>query len=441
MDVVKKIIVSLFIGTFCFPIQRLYATENSKNLTNDLALLKNQLHALEIRIAQADQANVAPPSVTRNNDATKASKSITSKKKKTTSSANSNSAATDSLLSDGSVPLSWQGPTISALITGSASGGFTKAFGQNSSFNILDFNPLLLFTYSDLLLLRSSIDFALNDDGSTNVSLDNINLNLFINDYVTFDVGKFDSALGSFVQNLSPAWINRLPDSPVGFDGDEAAPQSDIGARFQGGFLLTDQMALNYILFMANGPQALVNTANANIDHINTDGVINNNGDFFFGGRLGFLPIPKLELGISAAAGKVALIDMSDGTTLLQKGRDYNVIGVDAAYKLDYWDLRGEYIQQQVSSQSGSIVPQGEKWKAWYLQTAYWIPNTNFEPVIRYGRYLAAVSNQSQRQWAFGLDYWFSASLVIQAEYELNKAPKGSGNNTNLFLAQLAFGF
>jgi hypothetical protein len=305
----------------------------------------------------------------------------------------------------------------------------------------LDFNPLLLFTYKDLLLLRSSIDFALNDDGSTNVSLDNINFNLFINDHATFGVGKFDSALGSFVQNISPAWINRLPDSPVGFDANEAAPQSDIGARFQGGFQITDCMAMNYIFFVANGPQALVDTTNLDIDHINTDGVINNNGDFFYGGRLGFLPIPKLEIGVSAATGKVAFINLADGTTLLQNGRVYNAIGADAAYKPGNWDFRAEYIQQQVSSKSGSIVPQGEKWKAWYLQTAYWIPTTNFEPVIRYGKYLAGVSSQNQRQWAFGLDYWFSSSLVAQVEYELNQGQKASGNNTNLFLAQLAFGF
>ena len=449
MRFVKYTFLGLIIGIFC-PFN-LYAAVNTDNLKQELALLKNQLQALEDRIAEADQSNVSDPAIENGNKNVNAPISekktiknhapVQNKKNKAVSSASNESATTSSSPSDVTVPLSWQGSDLSALITGSATAGFTKAFGQSSSFNILDFNPLLLFSYKDLLLLRSSIDFALDDEGNTNVSLDNINLNLFINDHATLGAGKFDSALGSFVQNISPAWVNRLPDSPVGFDADEAAPQSDIGARLQGGFQLSEKMAMNYVVFVANGPQALVNTTNIVIDHINTDGVINNNGDFFFGGRLGFLPIHKFEIGISAATGKVALIDMSDGTTLLQKGRTYNVIGVDAAYKPGNWDFRGEYIQQQVSSQSGSIVPQGEKWKAWYLQAAYWIPTTNFEPVIRYGRYLAAVSNQNQRQWAFGLDYWLSSSLVIQTEYEINDGQKGSGNNTNLFLAQLAFGF
>ena len=60
--------------------------------------------------------------------------------------------------------------------------------------------------------------FAINDQGGTDVSLDN--QNLFINDYMIFGIGKFDSALGSFIQNLSPSWVNRLPDSPVGFSSD-----------------------------------------------------------------------------------------------------------------------------------------------------------------------------------------------------------------------------
>lgn len=292
------------------------------------------------------------------------------------------------------------------------------------------------------MLLRSSVDFSLDDQGNTAVSLDVLNFNVFINDYAAFVIGKSDSSLGSFVPNISPAWINRLPDAPVGFNDNQAAPQSEIGARLQGGFQITENMSLNYIAFVANGPQAQVDTTNNVIDSIATDAFPNNNGTFIYGGRIGFLPIPKFEIGVSAAAGKLSLMDMSDDSTL-QAGRNYHVIGADAAYKPGNWDLRMEYIQQQIGSQSGSIVPQAQRWKAWYAQVAYWIPETKFEPVVRYGRFLAPkdVSIQDQRQWAFGLDYWFTPSFAAQAEYELNEAPANSGNNTNFFTFQLVFGY
>lgn len=346
------------------------------------------------------------------------------------------------------IPLSWQGPDISFLLAGGASVGYAKPFGDTSSFNVVDLNPLLLFSYRDLLLMRSALDFAINDTGGTDVSLDNLNINIFLNDYVTFEMGKFDSGLGSFVQNISPSWINRLPDSPIGFDGDQAAPQSEIGARFQGGFRFTENTAMNYTVFIANGPQAFVDTTNNVIDHIGTDGFINNYGDFMYGGRIGFLPIPKFEVGVSAANGHAALIDMSDNSTVLARNGDYRVFGVDAAYKPGNWDFRGEYIQQQLMGDDEDeavgedmLTLESEKWRAWYLQVAYWIPDTQFEPVIRYGRYLAGDSSQNQRQWTFGLDYWFSSSAAAQIAYELNEGQPGTSADSNLLMMQLVFGY
>jgi hypothetical protein len=160
-----------------------------------------------------------------------------------------------------------------------------------------------------------------------------------------------------------------------------------------------------------------------------------------YGGRIGFLPIPKLEIGVSGAGGKLVLFDLTDGTTLLQRSRTYSAIGADFSYKPGNWDLRAEFIQQLISSETGSIVPQGQKWKAWYGQVAYWIPNTKWEPVVRYSKFTAPVASQEQRQWAFGLDYWFAPSIAAQASFELNKGQEGSDTDQNLFLIQLVFGY
>ena len=339
-------------------------------------------------------------------------------------------------------PITWEGPDLSAVIVGGASAGFSKPSGGDSAFNILDFNPILLFSYKELLFLRSSVDFSLDNQGNTSVNLDYANLNLFLNDYAVLGIGKFDSGLGYFVQNLSPAWINRMPDSPVGFASDEAAPQSEIGLRLQGGLpLLFNQIATNYILFISNANQGVVDIATSVIDYVGSNGYLQSSGNYLYGGRFGILPIPKLEIGISAATGKISLIDSLNTSVVLQNNRSYHVLGADFSYKPGHWDLRAEIIQQQVPSQSGSVAEGAQTWRAWYGQVAYWIPNTQWEPVIRYSKFTTSIVANRERQWAFGVDYWFAPSIALQTSFELNKGEVGTSQNTNTFLMQLAFGY
>lgn len=335
----------------------------------------------------------------------------------------------------------WLSPDISGLVTGAVSTGFTVPQMSSGRFNLLDFNPMFLFRYKDLAFLHADLDFALDDDGNTTADLGNLNLNLFINDLMVFAVGSFDSPLGYFVQNLGPPWINRLPDAPVGFDGDEAAPQAELGLQVRGGFYFLSKLKMNYTTFFANGPRAYGDPTTGMIDHIGTDAFPNNNNNFIGGGRLGILPIPNVEIGISGAGGKVALYSLPTGTYLGEAGRNYQVIGADLSIKKYNWDLRAEVIQQRIQSQANSQYPDAQKWKAWYLQAAYWIPETKFEPVVRWGGYSSAVYGQSVHQVALGVDYWFAPSLAIQAAYEINKAQLGTTADNNLFLVQLVFGF
>ncbi len=338
--------------------------------------------------------------------------------------------------------LAWGGQDISTLITGEASVGFMKQAGEHSSFNTVDFNPILLATYKDFFFLRAALDFTLDDDGNTQSSLDFANLNWVLSDYAVFGAGKVDSNLGQFVQNLSPDWINRLASPPPGFDGDQAAPQSDIGIYIRGGFPLFFHMNANYAVYTANGPRGYVDLTNNLVDHIGTDGYPNGFGNYVAGGRFGLLPIPQLEIGVSGAIGKLALIDLADETTLLQRGRGYNVLGADFNFQWRNWNFRGEIIQQKMVSQIYNILtPYAESWNAWYLQAAYRIPSSRLEPVLRFGKFKTPFSEQNQQQWVFGLDYWFAPSIVGKIAYQLNQGQMGTLNNANAFLLQIAFGF
>jgi len=335
----------------------------------------------------------------------------------------------------------WPNPDISGLMTGAVSAGYSVPNQASGSFNILDFNPLFLFRYKDLLFMQSSVDFALDDDGNTNVGLNTANLNLIVNDYMVFGVGEFDSPLGYFVQNLSPSWINRLPDAPAGFSSGQAAPQSELGTQLRGGFYALPTVKMNYIAFVANGPRAMTDSTTGLIDFIATDSFPNNYGNFIGGGRIGILPIPGLEIGFSGAGGKLALFDVNTNLSLGETGRNYQSLGADLSFKWKDWDFRGEVTQQQVGAQVNSMFEQSARWKAWYLQAAYWLPATKLQPIVRWGGYTSAVSGESQHQLALGVDYWFAPSLAAQVSFEINSGQSDPSINNNLFQIQLVFGF
>jgi len=333
----------------------------------------------------------------------------------------------------------WPNPDITGLLTGGASAGYSTQM-KRGSFDILDFNPLFLFRYKDFLFMQSSVDFSLDNDANTIVGLNTLNLNLFLNNNMILGVGEYDTPIGYFVQNLSPSWINLLPTAPVGFDADEAAPQSQLGSQLRGGFNLGPTIKANYIGFAANAPRAFGDSTTGIIDHLSTDPFINNFGHYIGGGRIGILPYPDFEIGMSGAIGKMVLLDTNTNDVLDGDGH-YITYGADFSFKWSHWDLRAEVIQQKITSLDADSFPQSASWKAWYVQAAYFITAIKLQPVVRWSGYTAAVSEQSLHQVALGLDYWIAPSIAIQAAYEINTGEAAMGNNKNPLLIQLVFGF
>jgi len=326
-------------------------------------------------------------------------------------------------------------------LAGYAAAGYTNAQSEDGSFNMANFNPIFHFLYKDLILIEGELEFEIEDDGKTETKLEYAALDLFINDYATLVVGKFLSPLGQFIQNIHPAWINKLPSRPPGFVDDAAAPEADIGAEIRGTFYIGNPTKLNYAIYIANGPVAEVEEEDSIkiIEEIEAEGFNKDeDGDKVFGGRLAVQPIPKLEIGASAAWGKIGL---KEGSSFIETGRDYEAWGVDVAYQWEALDLRGEYIQQYISSKASSMVPQSAKWNAWYFQSAYKFFQSKWEGVARYGDYNSPHASQELMQWAFGVNYLFAPNVIAKCAYEINDGKNGTANDHNRFLLQLAFGF
>lgn len=326
----------------------------------------------------------------------------------------------------------WKNTNSTVHLAGYASAGFSKQAGESGSFSQAQFSPIFHYQYKDKVLLESEIEFKILEDGSTSVGMEYLTLDLILNDYMALIAGKFISPLGQFRQNIHPSWINKLPSAPAGFGHDQAAPVADTGIQLRGAIPMGDSdIRANYAVYVANGPELILE--GAEIEEIATEGVTRDqDGNKVYGGRVGFNPIAKMEIGLSVASGKAAIA--------LENERSYNVLGADFTWQWKKLDLRGEYVQQKVGALASSAAPQSWQWSSWYMQGAYKLPN-NFEAVARYSDYDSPHASQDQKQWAIGLNYLFAPQVITKISYEFNDGLAGTSAAANRIRAQIAYGF
>ena len=313
-----------------------------------------------------------------------------------------------------------------------------------NSFSKTQFSPIFHYEYSDLLMFEAELELAIQDDGSTDTSVEYASADLIINDYATLIVGKFLSPLGQFKQNLHPGWINKLPSAPAGFGHDQAAPVANVGAQLRGGFYVGDTM-FNYATYVANGPKlSSGGHGGAGITIEAGGSTENDNNELTYGGRIGFMPIATVEVGFSAATGKAALtyFDDVENVERTEKNRDYDVYGADFVYNFKGMQARGEYIAQKLGSLNGSeIDPGSNKWSAWYLQGSYKFTPSKWESVVRYSDYDAPGVSMDKEQWSLGLNYLFANNIIGKIAYDFNDAEKDTLNDEDALTLQMTYGF
>lgn len=322
-------------------------------------------------------------------------------------------------------------------LAGYASFDFVDEENEDGSFSEVKLAPLLLYTYGDIFLFEAEVEFEINDEGETETELEYAAGTFFINDYMGLQVGKFLSPIGQFVQTQHPSWINKLPSAPVGFGHDGAAPSSNIGIALRGGLPKMGQIRSNYTVFVANAPSFGVS------DHgdviIDTEATTDvSDATMTIGGRYAVNPLGNMEIGVSLATGEVEEELPSEETI----ARDYDVFGADLMYNIDALNLKAEYIQQKIGENVLSTL-EGGTWKAWYAQAAYQFSSLKLEPVVRYSEYHNPETDRNQ--WALGLNYLFTNTLLAKVAYEFNEDEDDtaidSHANNDRFLVQFAIGF
>lgn len=354
----------------------------------------------------------------------------------------------------------------------------SDAKGQPDTFSSGKFNPAFHFQYKDLVIFESEAEISVDSEGETEFELEYSQFDVFLHDNITLVLGKYLSPVGQFQERLHPGWINKMPDNPAGFAHDGVQPATDVGAQLRGGVSLGDTL-LTYVVAAGNGPRI---NAEGGVELEGFGGDDNDNKSI--SGRIGFLPVPWLEVGgsfltskVSGEEGNVVELDPLEPTNA-----DFTLWGVDAAFTRGAWDIRFEYLNAERDS-IFTAIPHGEgvgfesigalsagggeqtegetevaflsdlDMEAWYAQVAYRLSGLtdvavwkNFEPVVRYGEFRIRGLDELREEAAedrfdIGLNYWLAPSIVLHGSVQWRDFADELRKSETRYQLELAYGF
>jgi hypothetical protein len=341
--------------------------------------------------------------------------------------------------------------TTKFYIAGWTEGMFEARNGSVSTFSA-SFNPIFLWELTPKLLFESRLEIE-PSGGGTNVNLVYAQLSYLLNDYITLGVGEFFSPSNVFVERFEPQWINKLPDRPLAvYHG--ILPNISVGAEVRGGFPIGPTRA-NYAFYISNGPT--LNTFDPRTaGTLDFNSYTDNNDDKAVGGRVGFLPIPGVEVGYGFETAEPGF----QGTTFAHVRSLVQSVDLDITRDSDLLkgriDLYAQYawskVDHAVYDPDGSLgfgpLAFTSKRDGGYALVAYRPTKVdvdfvrNLEMIFRWdhlSRDPSGLGDPEENRWTLGLDYWLSPSTVVKAAYEWDK-PRGE-RNKNALLLQAAMGF
>ena len=330
------------------------------------------------------------------------------------------------------------------LLSGFASANFSSRRHEDSAFSA-NFAPLFLWRLNDRILFEGELDLDLAEN-DTDLDLVRAQIYYLLNDYVTLGAGKFLSPMNYLEDHLHQ--VNKLPDAPLAIR--ELLPQSNVGLQVRGGFPL-GQTRLGYAFYAANAP-SLRDDDPARLGTLDFDNFSNHDGHLAFGGRVGFYPIPELEIGYGFQFSGVAA-ENGNPDAFLQS--------VDLNYVRDSAALKGtvNFLAQWAWSDIDSIIydPEGSRGfgpvsfdnsrNGGFVQLAY-RPTmvrhrilNRLEPILRYEKFhqRQQPSGLDETRWTIGLNYWLLPSAVFKAAYQFGD--RSDDREVEAVLLQFKVGF
>jgi hypothetical protein len=335
------------------------------------------------------------------------------------------------------------------VATGDLSARFTAPEEGESSFG-LQFNPILLWSISDRLQAHAEFEFRL-EDSETVSELESANLAWLLNDHLTFRGGLFLTPLSTFTEQLHMGWVNKLPDKPIYATTDGVlVPESSLGAELLGGMRLEPAGRLTFAAYISNGPSLITSGAGAGQLDINNFEDLNDHKAL--GGRVGWLPIPELELAYAIQYADVAPEGSAAGDARLMT----HVLS--AWYALEHeaiagrLEARAEFVLADYDGELDfGAGPFDNDRSGGYVQLAY-RPTmassllADLEPVVRWD-FLdqpgGAPRPADERRLTVGVNYWIAPSAVVKVAYRFDDVddPSGQQRSSDALLVQFSMGF
>jgi hypothetical protein len=338
-------------------------------------------------------------------------------------------------------------------IVGDANIGYAAQRKTPSSF-FADLSPLILWQPPDPhMLVEFAFDLGIGGQDvsseTTSASLELADISYDLCDYCTIGGGLFTVPFGQYHNHFDPPWIDKFPDDPLAFDA--IAPVGEVGFYAKGA-IPSGTTKWTYDLYIANGPNLIINDPNA-AGQLDFDDFTDLNNNKAVGGRIGFLPFPDMEMGYSLQLSKPNPQGFQNVTAFLQ--------AVDFHWKPTFdslggqLDLSSEWIWNNISSATydptgaDGFGPTtfGSYQQGGYVSLGYRATEStnkylrNLEYLFRYDSLQTPTTSPGgdhESRYTLGLDYWVTTYCVIKTAYEFDQ--KQLGPDQNAFIIQLGFG-
>ncbi len=345
--------------------------------------------------------------------------------------------------------------TTKLLMTGYGSAGaIAQDHGGTKQFNAT-FNPIFLWKISDRLLFEGELEAELAGH-DTGIALEMAQLSYVLNDYMTLGAGKFLNPMNYFVERQHMGWVNKLPDKPLAvYDG--LLSESDVGFQLRGAIPI-GSMKLGYAVFAANAPELRADPASVDTTELGTlefDNFDNVGRHVAVGGRLGFYPLPELELGYGFQFSEVtppgtrasvnSVLQSVDLSYVRDSVRLKGIINLKAQW---VWSHVDRFAYDPDGANGGPFQFKNNR-DGGYVQVAYRpsrVENSflkNLEPVFRYDMLSQArtLTGADETRCTVGLNYWLTPTTVFKTAYEFDRQSGPEADRHNAFLVQFVTGF
>jgi hypothetical protein len=341
------------------------------------------------------------------------------------------------------------------LLTGYGSAGFiSQDHGGARQFSAT-FNPIFLWKLSDRLLFEGEFEAELEGHDTT-IALEMAQLSYLLNDYMTIGAGKFLNPMNYFVERQHMGWVNKLPDKPLAvYDG--LLSESDVGVQIRGA-VPVGSTKFGYAFFAANAPELRFDPNSAAATDFGTlefNNFDNVGRHIAVGGRVGFYPIPELEIGYGFQVSSVkppgslgsvnAFLQSADLSYVRDSARLQGIINLRAQW---VWSHVDKFIYDPAGAAGGPYQFNNNR-NGGYAQIAYrpsHLDNPfikNLEPVFRYDMLKQArtLTGADEKRYTVGLNYWLGPSTVVKAAYEFDRQSGPNADRHNAVLLQFVTGF